>query len=383
MPKSATAHPTGPKVRPATQAVAALPLFNDRGSVAPDGFVACASCHDPHADSIKRPSMLRVDAPTSDLCATCHTANVLMATGPHDPRGKNAFPLKGPTDDLCTSCHRPHGDDPAAQGFAFIPAAGLPGADGACVACHPKQTWTGEDSPTLGRSLHPRPVPASHASESSGLPLLDADGKNAKSIGCKTCHNPHARPHTPKLMRIDAGASATTLCVRCHNAAEPLSRSMHAADALQTSDAPPVQTCGPCHATHAVEGSQKRLLWSAKATGWDTSDSDQRCLSCHNSNLPRRRILVQHPADPVKTLPWSTTRPATRPVSTEIHCATCHAPHGDPSAHAIADLNARRANKPMLRPNTAAQCAYCHGPNAPRLLLYWHTTSARQRGSPF
>jgi predicted CXXCH cytochrome family protein len=374
-----TSHPTGPNVRPTTRTtVAALPLFNEQGAVAADGFVACASCHDAHANSAKRKGLMRVPGPTSALCTTCHVDNAAMASGAHDARGKKTFGVAGPAEDLCTSCHRPHGDDATKQGFAFVPTAGLPRSDAACVACHPKQAVGPSESPAPGTLLHPTTVPTKHAAQSAGLPLPKTTGAGS-SIGCKTCHNPHARADAPKLARVEAGATPAAMCVRCHNEAEPLPRSMHAADALKVSGGGP--TCGPCHATHAVEGSQKHLLWARGAVA-ESADPDLRCLTCHTTSSTGREILVQHPADAIKLMPWSTTQPSTRPVAAEIHCVTCHTTHGDPAAHAIPDLPTRRAARPMVRPDPARQCAYCHGAAAPRVLLYWHQTDKRNKENP-
>jgi predicted CXXCH cytochrome family protein len=372
-------HPTGPTARPTSRPTATLPLFNDKASIDADGYVACASCHNPHADSNKDKAMLRTPSPVSNLCTQCHADNAAMAGGPHDARGKKDFPIDKHSEDLCTSCHRPHSDDAIRQRYTFLPAANLARPDGACVACHPKQTWSSDDAPVLGRSLHPATMPAQHASTSSGLPLLDAADRG-KQIACKTCHNPHASPATPKLTHVNSGQPASALCDRCHTPAESLARSMHAPDALRAKDHPPgAATCGPCHATHAVEGSQKQLLWANKVLGWDLADPDQRCMSCHETNPPGRRILIQHPADPVRTFPWSTTRPATAPVAAAVGCAACHLTHGEPSARAESDLNARRAARPMIRPDVVRQCANCHGPAANQLFLYWHTPAKRAK----
>jgi predicted CXXCH cytochrome family protein len=380
MARSVSAQPTGPKVRPTTRGGAGLPLFNDSGSVAADGFVACASCHDPHADSGTRAGMLRVAGATSGLCAKCHAANAAMAGGPHDARGKKGFPVDGPTEDLCTSCHRPHGEDAGKQGFAFSPVAGMARADGACGACHAKQAWGGEGPVVPGRSMHPTAVPAKHAGEAAGLPLLAGRG-GEWSMGCKTCHDPHAISGTPKLARVKPGETVAAVCVRCHDQATPLPRGMHAADALAARKGPVTMACGPCHATHAVERSERTLMWVAQAKGWDTSDADQRCLSCHDANPPGRRIIVKHPSEPLATLPWSTTQPS-KPVAAEIRCSTCHVTHGEPSAHAVADLGARREARPMLRPDVDRQCAYCPGQAAPALLLHWHAPEKRAKVNP-
>jgi hypothetical protein len=155
---------------------------------------------------------------------------------------------------------------------------------------------------------------------------------------------------------------------------------MHAPDAMGSEKPSPAgqQTCGPCHAVHAVEGSRRPLLWAAKAGGWDVSDPEQRCLACHAPVSGSKRILVQHPADPVATLPWATTRPAT-PVTAEVRCGTCHVTHGDAGAPVEVDVSVRRAGRPMMRAGAARQCAYCHGASAPQLWLYWHDPAKRAR----
>jgi predicted CXXCH cytochrome family protein len=376
LPHPVAGHPTGPKVRPTTQISSSLPLLNDHALATPDGFVSCASCHDPHANSDKRPTLLRTGGLISELCIQCHPANAAMATGPHDARGKKDFLPNQTSNDLCTTCHQTHGDDPARRGFTFVPPAGLPTADAACVACHPKQAPAADAPTTPGRLLHPTTVPSGHAALNASLPLLNSDPKT--SIGCKTCHDPHARKDTPRLTRTEPGAIASTLCIRCHKNATPLASSMHAPDAVKVKDPANAPACAPCHATHAVKGSQRQLLWVAQEDGPLSPNPDDRCLSCHASTQAGREIVVQHPLDPVRTLPWSTTRPS-NPVTADVHCATCHAPHGDPAAPSVADLTARRAARTMVRPNVAPQCAYCHGKAASRLFLYWHQPAKRSQ----
>jgi predicted CXXCH cytochrome family protein len=380
-PARAYGHPTGPNVRPTTRATGVLPLFNEKGTIAAEGFVTCGSCHDPHADSGKNQGMLRVERPVSKLCVQCHTDNAAMAGGPHDARGKQAFPVGVPADDLCTSCHRPHGDDSARQRFTFVPAPGLPRADGACVACHGAQAWSADDASKPGRAIHPTTLPSRHAAATAGLPLLPGGDGKEKWIGCGTCHDPHAKAATTGLTRVASGAAASSLCIRCHASAEPLARSLHAVDAFERELSARAPACSPCHAVHAVEGSRKPLLWAAKASSSELSDPDQRCLTCHSPAAGRRRIVVRHPANTVATLPWTTDR-AGAPLAADIRCATCHLTHGEPSAPVEPDLNARRAGRPMLRAGMSRRCAYCHGPSAAQLLLYWHDPAKRSRVPP-
>jgi hypothetical protein len=153
---------------------------------------------------------------------------------------------------------------------------------------------------------------------------------------------------------------------------------MHAPDALKLKDPAAAPACAPCHATHAVKGSQPKLLWVAQEAGPLGANPDDRCLSCHASTQAGREIVVQHPVDPVRTLPWSTTRPS-NPVPAEVHCTTCHAPHGNPAAPGPHDLTARRAARPMVRGDVAQQCAFCHGQTASRLFLYWHEPPKRNK----
>jgi predicted CXXCH cytochrome family protein len=374
-PVKAFGHPTGAKVRPAKAVMGDLPLFDERGKVVAGGFVACGSCHDPHGDSAKSAGLLRVGGTVSKLCVECHAENAAMAGGPHDVRGKKAFPVEVPVGDLCTSCHWPHSDDVVRQGFTFVPAAGMARENGACVACHANQAWSAEEEPKVGRAIHPTTVPTNHAAVAAGLPLPGG----GKEMGCGTCHDPHAKAGTPAMARVGEGGTTNSLCVRCHAAAEPLGRSMHAADVMEAGKmSAGGQACAPCHAVHAVGGSRRPLLWAGKANGWDVWDPEQRCLTCHAPVAGSKRILVQHPAEPVATLPWSTTRPAS-PATAEVRCGTCHVTHGEPAARVEADVSVRRAGRPMLRAGAARQCAYCHGASAPQLWLYWHEPAKRAR----
>jgi predicted CXXCH cytochrome family protein len=374
LPHPVAGHPTGSKVRPTTQISSSLPLFDADGHEAASGFVACASCHDAHGNSEKRPTLLRVGGPASELCLMCHPGNAAMAGGPHDARGKKGFVPGHLSTDLCTACHQPHGDDPARRGFTVVPAAGLPAGEATCVGCHPKQAPSTQASPAPGRMLHPTTLPSDHTAQNASLPLVTSG--QTTSMACKTCHDPHARKGAPRLTRVDPGSTASALCVRCHKQAAPLAASMHGPDALRVKDPAAAPACAPCHATHAVKGSQPKLLWVAQEESPLGANPDDRCLSCHASTQRDREIVVQHPVDPVRTLPWSTTRPS-NPVPAEVHCTTCHASHGDSGAPVLHDLTARRAARPMVRADVASQCAYCHGQAASRLFLYWHQPPKR------
>jgi predicted CXXCH cytochrome family protein len=410
-PAFAFNHPTGPTARKTAQ-TGGLPLFNEHARVDKAGFVSCASCHDPHANSTSQKQMLRVGGPVSTLCTTCHADHANMAKGPHDSAGKTNWPVKSGQSDLCTTCHTPHSNDPERQRFTFAPATGFARSDGTCVACHEKSAWApnakqvGDDDQEkipIGRAMHPTTLPkAGHAGTAkSALPLLASKpGGPADSIGCRTCHNPHANARaTPYLTRTAPGQPAQALCTQCHTEAAPLPGSMHAADALAQHAASFVerglkspadakaQACAPCHSTHALEGSQKPFLWAAKSSTRSASEADNRCLSCHESPSAEssRVLLVKHPEEPLRARKWATTGPAkySSPDDdpSQIHCATCHITHGDPQTAAdleTADLNTRRAARPMLRKGVSEQCAQCHGIDASRNFLYWHDPAKRR-----
>jgi predicted CXXCH cytochrome family protein len=404
-------HPTGPQTRvghawASGTKLDKLPLFNNTAHMDKAGFVSCASCHDPHANSTSQKEMLRVTGPVSNLCTTCHADYANMAKGPHDSAGKKDWPVKSPQNDLCTTCHAPHSNDAQRQRFAFAPAKGFARADGTCLACHEKAAWAGnpkveskdDDQPQkipAGRAMHPTTVPAAGhpGTAASGLPLVE------NSIACKTCHNPHANvTDIPHLTRTAPGEPAPALCAKCHTEAKGLAASMHAADALAPHAAafiekglkspadPKSPACSPCHSTHAVEASQAPYLWAAKASNKAASDAENRCLSCHEASSDSSRVLlVKHPEEPLRTRKWATSRPTkyTSPDDepSQIHCGTCHATHGDTSVSAhgeTSDLNTRRATRPMLRPDVAQQCAQCHGLDASRNLLYWHVPTKRR-----
>ena len=75
----------------------------------------------------------------------------------------------------------------------------------------------------------------------------------------------------------------------------------------------------------------------------------------------------------------ATTQPAYLPTDQSIPCNVCHYPHG-PMPGAVPDMPAkdRGPYKVMLRPGIAQNlCSTCHGPDAGRVLLYYHHAQQR------
>ena len=76
-------------------------------------------------------------------------------------------------------------------------------------------------------------------------------------------------------------------------------------------------TCGPCHAVHAIEGSDRPRLWAARRTTFGNTDVDRRCLGCHGpGGGAKRPEIFQHPEAAFASLKYAVDQPvATDPVS--------------------------------------------------------------------
>jgi hypothetical protein len=153
--------------------------------------------------------------------------------------------------------------------------------------------------------------------------------------------------------------------------------------------------CAPCHAVHAVDGSQKDKLWAGKLDYSAVTPNEQRCLGCHDDQTARRPAIPTHPAVEFGLLAWTTTQPSQPrqylPTQQSIPCGVCHLPHGDKHSGAVpllADntklsaeqlIDLRRAIKPMIRTSVPHElCATCHGGDADRVFLYYHHPQQRQ-----
>ena len=411
-------HPTG-VMSPATRPSAIpLPLYDAAGQrVESHGLVQCASCHNPHADSRKSSLMLRVPGNTSDLCLRCHAGKSTLFGGIHDSMTNPAWPGTGAGKDLCMACHRAHSDDPTRKLWAMAPASGVATADGVCIACHQKNRWAqseasadAADPPAnVGAMMHPQIMPTARAGSDLDaeaiptvgectLPLVPAIGAQSRTrIGCETCHNPHAGRGERSLLRSPDPSRPEKVCFQCHKSEATLDHSMHAKNVLARSlgTVDSKLLCAPCHAVHAVEGSQKDKLWASRLDISAATPNEQRCLGCHDDQTARRPAIPAHPTVVFGLLKWSATRPSSPPqyLPTErsIPCGVCHLPHGNKSSGVIPVLAAgtnlspgqlidlRGATKPMMRPGVAHDmCATCHGGEADRVFLYYHHPQERQ-----
>jgi hypothetical protein len=153
--------------------------------------------------------------------------------------------------------------------------------------------------------------------------------------------------------------------------------------------------CAPCHAVHAVDGSQRDKLWAARLDLSAVTPNERRCLGCHDDQTARRPLIPTHPSVVFGLLKWtaapSSHLPQYLPTQQSIPCGVCHLPHGGKNANEIPVPSAgttlspdqlislRGATKPMIRRSIAHNlCATCHGDDADRVFLYYHHPQERQ-----
>jgi hypothetical protein len=176
---------------------------------------------------------------------------------------------------------------------------------------------------------------------------------------------------------------------------------MHASDVLahsptgadSNSPANSKLLCAPCHAVHAVDGSQRDKLWAGRLDLFAATPNEQRCLGCHDGQTAKRPLIPSHPSVVFGLLKWSAPTssrlPQYLPTERSIPCGVCHLPHGNNNSIQIGAAEAllspqqlisiRGATKPMMRPGVAHDlCATCHGEDADRVFLYYHHPQERQ-----
>lgn len=404
-PRTEFRHPTGPETAEAAQALGTnLPLYNARNERADDGFVACASCHDPHASSTRSPGLLRAGPPASDLCVSCHKEPATLAGGLHDyqqapAEWPDAVKAKA---DLCGSCHVAHSNDPAKRLWAVAPRSGYAVEDGVCLACHGHLEWSGHGMKPAGPDAPAEPAP--QIDDRHGLPLVPTSpGRTTGAIGCKTCHNPHGSPAgPPHILREGRTDDPAAMCLSCHEELQYIGLSLHSREAMQQfltrEDLPrarQVTQCGPCHAVHG-EAEIVDVATSQPATaGVSHLPPDvQRCVVCHREGGGASPVkLIDHFPDDLQNvaepgtpgfMPLANPHGAIGPEG-RIACVTCHMPHGRPPGEGFPAIdpksiteNQLRAMMPMVRPYTAPNlCSSCHGYEGVFRYLYFHHPQKR------
>lgn len=398
-------HPTGTKARATMRPVATVPLYGQDLRPAQDGSVACSSCHDLHLSGKQSKHLLRPSGNDVSLCIQCHTDKNAMAGGLHDFRinardpgvpvavgpGKQAEPGHLPprlSTDLCMNCHRPHSNDEQKKRWTVAPVAGATREDALCVSCHPNANWTtSEEKFPLGAMLHPQAIAADSPVRKTNHNLPVRSGES-DLLHCGTCHNPHAGEREQHLLRIEPNAPPSDVCVTCHDEARTVMKAMHSPEVLDPNK-PDRHACRPCHASHAIEGSERKMLWAARKYPQGRTNAEQWCLGCHGpTGTAKKPTLVTHPETAMRRIA-DTLEPALKAkmqAMGNVTCDTCHLPHGrdllpaetaaatQPVARAL-----RSAIKPMLKPDVDREiCATCHGIDSTRVYLYFHNPKKRE-----
>jgi len=376
----------------------------------------CLDCHNPHQTRFG--SFLK-SSPT-DACRTCHADHATVRNGPHAlpvgattrPAAPRAHPpatrpsgqrhidsgaawpeVSLAAHDTCLACHRPHGDEEHGLLRAGR-AADVPGADAACLACHPSASPDAAGDIAL---IHPRVVTTTI--EPGALPLgVNDDGQPL--VACQTCHNPHAGADPAHLIRVPPATPSDRLCMTCHADRANVAQIGHAEE-LMAQIGFDSTGCQPCHITHGShEFVEPRYLWPRSLTDYpgaaDAPVADRYCFACHRADGPvAPPAIAGHPQadmynpfepDEAGYLPLYDADGEIAPDGT-IACRTCHLTHGRISPAVLTvtsdhvslrELRARVWHARSFGP--ASVCTTCHGVDALRRFIYFHDPA--RRGGP-
>ncbi|HUN79988.1 MAG TPA: cytochrome c3 family protein [Phycisphaerae bacterium] len=351
---------------------------------------ACVTCHDPH----KNQPMHFLRAAPGELCVTCHSNYKSLDKGPHDYRtaSVNWPQAAAKEEDRCMRCHRPHGDTETML-FRVTPSksAAAP-RDGACIACHPKSAWHGDNRLA---AQHPekitRPLPKNN------LPLVFKEEQ--QEIGCRTCHNPHKPDGAHgKFLRVESGEPGAALCMTCHQDKSAVQLTSHSEVSLG-SKGMEAEACLPCHSVHAAaDAIRPSLMWPKSLTSGQTAGPASDCTACHRAGGPAKvPAIAIHPRVNMWNFAASDSPDALRLYDEKgavsergsVTCKTCHAPHGHLADEELAKAGrqlspesfkgARLMLRPFVTPNI---CTGCHGADALRRFLYFHDPSRRSGPLP-
>jgi len=228
-------HPDGPPTADRLRALKAeLPLFAENGERSRQGFLACGTCHDPHAGPGGPPGMLRTGAApaANSVCVNCHPRTEYLQVSLHKPSLLGAYPG---ADRVCGPCHAVHAR-PGVHTTGMWAGPLGPSTEVAvmrrCTGCHS----AGGGAPVIEWAEHPS-VPLQNLvppANPSFMPLVNEKGEAGSQgrIVCITCHLPHGRspaavlpggapeaidlPDLRAVMPMLRPYVAPTLCDQCH-----------------------------------------------------------------------------------------------------------------------------------------------------------------------
>ncbi len=321
-------------------------LLNEKATFGPAGELTCLSCHRLHDASGARPLLIHKNHDSS-LCLECHEKEKAVIGSPHDLRvsSPQIVNASGETSSLsgpCGACHRIHG------WARNVPDVNSPHSAG-CMECHKAGGPGAVNRPYV--EAHPVGVRPPQG-KSIPLPLDEVTG----SIGCLTCHDPHA-PRPSQIATEDSSDSSrpprsflrreeSQLCVLCHDEKSESLRGPHDPAGF----APAVRqslglrssagACRACHTTHNARGPHLMARVSADAP---TGSATNPCDACHRTDAVKEPQETRHPlSTPDFTFQISDSN------DPRVGCTACHDPHKGPDSTAL------------LRDRTESLCTECH-----------------------
>lgn len=239
-PARAVVHPTTRAVASSVKAPeTTLPLFGADGRRAPNGSIACATCHDVHRGAPGCTAMLRRGAAgnatgCASLCTECHPDTRFLATSSHNPRLLRAY---AGADRVCGPCHAVHADPETVARGSWVAPQGPdddPPDIRRCTGCH---GLSGTAAARITPVHHPvSPLQNVVPPGSPGfMPLVNDDGVAGAEghITCATCHAPHGQGSDTGSSPVDMAGiedpehlrmvksmlrsyTAPNLCSSCH-----------------------------------------------------------------------------------------------------------------------------------------------------------------------
>ncbi len=229
-----------------------IPLYTKEGNIDNEGYITCATCHNPHQWDPQSPenkgSGIRVDGngatsflrrhntDESLLCVTCHAEKRYVYKTEHDivvgaPELKNTVGKTVSQSGVCSACHLVHNSMDSYKLWALELGDSNPPPMNLCLSCHKKGGAAERKVPKY--LTHPSYILAMHgATESSdnSAPLYDKNGKETLLgyITCPTCHNAHKWSYNQKdygtgkntegssINSFLRTVSSDNICKNCH-----------------------------------------------------------------------------------------------------------------------------------------------------------------------
>lgn len=332
-------------------------LVDRKATFEPDGALTCLSCHRLHDASGAKPLLIRKNEDSS-LCLECHEQEQAVLGSAHDlrvssPETVNADGERASVSGPCGACHRIHG------WARNVPDTGRPHSSG-CMECHQAGGPGSVHRPYV--EAHPVGVPIPEG-VSVSLPL-DMD---TKTIGCLSCHDPHAPRADEQVTSGDLEpdiqrprsflrAEGSGLCTLCHAGMADVLGGAHDPAAFEPAVRralalhPSVGSCRVCHTTHHARGPH---LWARTPADSPAGPGSNLCLACHDEQLVPEPGGTHHPLANLSALEGLSAALHAKTLTQghaddEVGCVTCHDPH----------IGVARAAQ--LRDASVALCTNCH-----------------------